>query len=272
LVVGCTGAKDLGAEQQQAVASERTSSKQTNSEPTEKKPAEGKLHTPKGAVVVRAGEEAVAQAGTYGKHTIARVGGTNVKGEDGTSATAHPAEVVLKIEGSPGTEFSGTCTVGGKENKISGRVPESFVYKAEGQWLECEIRKQSSNSGALKVMFTAGDHTNSVQQTSAQGGTITLRYESGGSTDLCSSSTSVSGDQANSSSQVIVSQSSSSSEGNSSSQTHASASQNSCAHIGNELLRMHLPKLFDKWLDGSGAHSSKRSGSHHEHQHQHHHN
>src|SRR5215211_390940 len=216
LVVGCTGAKDLGAEQQQAVASERTSSKQTNSEPTEKKPADSGRRAEAGAVVVRAGEEAVAQAGTHGKHTIARVGGTNVKGEDGTSnATAHPAEVMLKIEGSPGTEFSGTCTVGGKENKISGRVPESFVYKPDGQRLECEIRKQSSNSGVLTVMFTAGDHTHSVQQTSAQGSTITLRYESGESTDLCSSATSVSGGQANSSS-------------------HVSVSQSSCAHIGND--------------------------------------
>jgi hypothetical protein len=92
---------------------------------------------------------------------------------------------------------------------VSGRVPKRLIYEPDGQRLECEIRKQSSNSGEMKVEFSAGDHTNSVQQTSTQGGSLTLRYESHGSTGLVSSSTSVSGNQANSTSQVSVLQSNS---------------------------------------------------------------
>jgi hypothetical protein len=160
----------------------------------------------KAGVMVRAGNStAVARDG----EAVVKVGGFKTAKGEGTHATAPSREVALKIEGSPGTEFSGTCIVGGKEKKVSGRVPKRFIYAPDGQRLECEIRKQSSNSGEMKVEFSAGDHTNSVQQTSTQGGSLTLRYESHGSTALVSSSTSVSGDQANTTSQVSVLQSNS---------------------------------------------------------------
>ena len=136
-----------------------------------------------------------------------RVGGFRTAKGEGAEATAPSREVALNIEGSPATEFSGTCIIGGKEVKVSGRVPKRFIYEPDGQPLECEISKQSSNSGQMKVELCAGGHTNSVQQTSTQGGSLTLRYESHGSTALVSSSTSVSGYQANSTSQVSVLQS-----------------------------------------------------------------
>jgi hypothetical protein len=161
----------------------------------------------KADVVVRSGNSAVvARAG----EAMARVGGFKTpKGED-ADASASSGKVTLKIEGSPGTEFSGTCIIGGKEEKkISGRVPKRFIFEPDGQPLECEIRKQSSNSGQMKVAFSAGDDTNSVQQTSTQGRSVTLLYDGHGSTALVSSSTSVSGDQANSTSQVSVLQSNS---------------------------------------------------------------
>src|SRR5215211_4364822 len=156
-------------------------------------------------VVVRAGKPAVvARAG----EAVVRVGGLKTAKGEGADAPAPSGEVTLKIEGSPGTEFSGTCIVGGKEEKkVSGRVPKRFIYETDGQRLECEIRKQSSNSGQMKVEFSAKDHTTSVQQSSTQGDSVTLLYESHGSTALVSSSTSVSGDQANSTSQVSVLQS-----------------------------------------------------------------
>jgi hypothetical protein len=158
----------------------------------------------KAGVVVRSGNsEVVARAG----EAVVRVGGFRSAKGEGADTTAPSREVTLKIEGSPGTEFSGTCIVGAKEEKVSGRVPKRFIYEPDGHRLECEIRKHSSNSGQMRVEFSAGDDTNSVQQTSAQDGSITLRYESHGSTGLVSSSTSVSGDQANSSSQVSVLQS-----------------------------------------------------------------
>ena len=163
----------------------------------------------KAGVVVRAGNSAVvARAG----EAVVRVGGFKTAKGEGADATASSGKVTLKIEGSPGTEFSGTCIIGGKEEKkVSGRVPKRFTYEPDGQRLECEISKQSSNSGQMKVEFSAKDHTNSVQQSSTQGDSVTLRYESHGSTGLLSSSTSVSGNQANSTSQVSVLQSNSNS-------------------------------------------------------------
>jgi hypothetical protein len=155
--------------------------------------------------VVRAGNSAVvARAG----EAVVRVGGFKTAKGEGVDASAPSGEVTLNIEGSPGTKFSGTCIIGGKvEKKISGRVPKRFVYELDGQRLECEIRKQSSNSGQMKVEFSAGGQTNSIQQTSTQGAFLTLRYGGHGSTALVSSSTSVSGNQANSTSQVSVLQS-----------------------------------------------------------------
>jgi hypothetical protein len=161
----------------------------------------------KAGVVVRAGNPAV---GAWAGEAVVRVGGFRPAKGEGADATAPSGEVTLRIEGSPGTEFSGTCIVGGKEEKkVSGRVPKRFIYEPDGQRLECQIRKQSSNSGEIKVEFNTGDHTNSVQQTSTQGGSLTLRYDGHGSTSLVSSSTSVSGNQANSTSQVSVLQSNS---------------------------------------------------------------
>jgi len=159
----------------------------------------------KAGVVVRAGNSAiVARAG----EAVVRVGGFKTAKGEGADASAPSGKVTLKLEGSPGTEFSGTCIIGGKEEKkISGRVPKRFIYELDGQRLECEIRKQSSHSGQMKVEFSAGGQTNSVQQTSTQGGSLTLRYDGHGSTALVSSSTSVSGNQANTTSQVSVLQS-----------------------------------------------------------------
>ena len=126
--------------------------------------AESAPHTPeesddqvrrakKAGVVVRAGNSAVvARAG----EAVVRVGGFKAAKGEGTNATAPSREVTLKIEGSPGTEFSGTCIIGGKEEKkLSGRVPKRFIYELDGQRLECEISKQSSNSGQMKVVFSA---------------------------------------------------------------------------------------------------------------------
>jgi hypothetical protein len=163
----------------------------------------------KAGVVVRTGNSAVvARAG----EAVVRVGGFKTAKGEGADATASSGEVTLKIEGSPGTGFSGTCIIGSKEEKkVSGRVPKRFIYEPDGQPLECQIRKQSSNSGQMKVEFSAKDHTNSVQQTSTQGGSVALRYDGQGSTALVSSSTSVSVDQANFTSQVSVLQSNSNS-------------------------------------------------------------
>ena len=184
----------------------------TTAESTPHSPEESDDHvqrTKKAGVVVSAGNSAVvARAG----EAVVRVGGFKSAKAEGAEATASSRKVTLKIEGSPATEFSGMCIVGDEEKKLSGRVPKRFtIYELDGKPLECEISKQSANSGEMKVEFSAGDDTNSVQQTSIQGGSLTLRYDGHGSTALVSSSTSDSVDQANSTSQVSVLQSNSNS-------------------------------------------------------------
>jgi len=165
--------------------------------------------TKKAGVVVRSGNPTVvARAG----QAVVRVGGLKSAKAEGAKATASSRKVTLKIEGSPATEFSGMCIVGDEEKKLSGRVPKRFtIYELDGQPFECEISKHSANSGEMKVEFSAGDDTNSVQQTSIQGGSIALRYDGHGSTTLVTSSTSDSVDQANSTSQASVLQSNSNS-------------------------------------------------------------
>jgi hypothetical protein len=94
-------------------------------------------------------------------------------------------EITLSIEGDPGTEFSGTCTVGEEENEFSGQVPESFGYDLEGQQLECEIRQE--DAGSLKILLTGtGDRIE--QQINNPGGTISLTYSENGVSSSTSSS------------------------------------------------------------------------------------
>src|SRR5215216_316957 len=215
---GCAQASS-SAERQEHRAPTQEAAKDRQSIMRVKEPTTAEIapHTPeesedhvrrakKTGVVVHAGNTAVvARAG----EAVVRVGGFKTAKGEAADATAPSGEVTLKIEGSPATEFSGMCIIGGEEKKLSGRVPKRFIFELDGQPLECEIRKQSSHSGQMKVEFSAGDDTNSVQQTSTQGGSITLRYEDHGSTALVTSSTSASGDQATSTSQVSVLQSNS---------------------------------------------------------------
>jgi hypothetical protein len=109
--------------------------------------------------------------------------------EGGTRAQT----ATLEIKGDPGTQFSGSCTVGDEKQQISGQAPERFVYELGGQRLGCEIRKDSA-SGNLQLVFSAGENTRAVQQIS--GGTINLTYDNG----MISFSSSGSGGQVSSSS------------------------------------------------------------------------
>ncbi len=87
-------------------------------------------------------------------------------------------EVVIRLEGAPKTTFTGLCSVGQKQNVLSGQVPERFTFDLAGERLECRIEKRDGADGDLKVVLVAGDTTRSVQQTNAPGGVINLSYES----------------------------------------------------------------------------------------------
>ncbi len=129
-------------------------------------------------IVVRAGD------------TETRVGGAGSQGStsptgSATGSESPTGEATLEIQGSPGTEFSGTCTVGDEVNEIGGQAPERFTYQLDGRRIECEIRQESA--GNLGVGFTAGVSTSSVQQINSQGGTINIVYENGSLSSFSSS-------------------------------------------------------------------------------------
>jgi hypothetical protein len=88
-------------------------------------------------------------------------------------------EVVIRLEGDPNTTFTGLCSVGRKQNVLSGRVPERFTFDLAGERLDCRIEKSSEDDGDLKVVLVAGDTTRSVQQTNSPDGVINVSYESG---------------------------------------------------------------------------------------------
>ncbi len=96
-------------------------------------------------------------------------------------------EAMLRIEGDPQTEFSGSCAVGDQEAQtITGSVPQSFTYALDGQRLKCEIRNESG--GEMEVILEAGNDR-SVQRTNVQGATTRLTYsEEGISSSTISSS------------------------------------------------------------------------------------
>jgi len=102
----------------------------------------------------------------------------------------------LEIVGSPGQPFSGSCAIGdGEPEKIGGEVPESFAYDLGGRALDCEV----SSNGDLRVEFTDGENTHSVQ--SISGGTLNLAYRNGSISSVTSSSSMVNREGNTSSSQ-----------------------------------------------------------------------
>ena len=90
------------------------------------------------------------------------------RGDDGGNG------VKLRIDGSSGTRFSGSCTVGdGEPEEIGGEVPKSFTYNLGEKPLRCEI---SSVGDVVEVSLTHGG-TRSVQRFG--GGALNLTYENG---------------------------------------------------------------------------------------------
>ena len=128
-------------------------------------------------------------------------------GAGGTTQSGGPQKATLEMSGSPGTGFSGSCTVGDQKSDLDGQVPDRFVYDLGGKKIDCEIRKEDAE-GNLQVTFTAGN-TTSVQQIGQ--GAVNLTYDKG----QVSFSSSDSGGQTSSSSSQVVS----SSQNNSSSVT-----------------------------------------------------
>ena len=85
-------------------------------------------------------------------------------------------DVMIRLEGDPGTTFSGLCSVGEEQKVLSGQVPKRFEFDLKGRQLSCRIEKQDDKTGDLKVVLIAGEATRSVQQTNTPGGVIKVSY------------------------------------------------------------------------------------------------
>jgi len=165
-----------------------------------------------------AGTEDAEAETTRAEDTAAR-GGDDAAEGNGRATDVGPGEdggrgerVSLEIGGSPGTAFSGVCSVGDEEAELAGEVPQRFVYYPEGREIHCELRKEDAGSGNLKVVLAAPGNR-IVQQTNAEGGSVELTFSgNGGSSSVSTSTTSSgSGSQVSSSSSSVSSSSSSSS-------------------------------------------------------------
>lgn len=94
----------------------------------------------------------------------------------------------LRLEGEPGTPFSGTCTADGVEEELEGEVPETFTYEVDRS-LECEVRTHDPG-GSLRTVFTSADGTTrSTQQVSGADSTISFAYSGGSFSSSVSSDT-----------------------------------------------------------------------------------
>ena len=126
-------------------------------------------------------------------------GCSNVNAE--ASGDSDKDQARLEIKGSPGEDFSGSCTIGNEESReIGGDVPKSITYNLKGRSLDCEI----SSDGDLQVELTVGENTHSAQ--SISGGTLNLTYKDGSISTVASSSSRASRGGSSSTSQVTSSQ------------------------------------------------------------------
>ena len=189
---------------------------QTAREPEGGRDVKAEARAGQGGVVARAGDGAVARAGDAVARAEggaeARAGEAVAKAEnraeshiEGSGDGERAREATLKIEGDPGTGFSGTCTIGDEVREVSGQVPGRFVFKLEGQKLECEIHKQST--GAMNVVLDA-DGSDNVQQTNSRRATVRIVYSGEGYSSSVQSSIVSSRQTLNSHSSSIVSSSS----------------------------------------------------------------
>lgn len=114
---------------------------------------------------------------------VALAAGCSYQNAD-ASAGDEKDQARLEVKGSPGTEFTGSCTVGdGEPTKIGGEAPKGFTYDLKAKSLECEV----SSDDNLQVELAVGENTHSAQ--SISGGTLHLTYEHGSiSTDTSSTS------------------------------------------------------------------------------------
>jgi hypothetical protein len=159
-----------------------------------------------GKTVERSASTEDTEAATMRTEDTGARGGDNAAEGNGRATEGGSGEdegrderVSLEIRGSPGTAFSGLCSVGDEEAELAGEVPQRFVYYPEGRKIHCELRKEDAGSGNLKVVLAAPGNR-IVQQTNAESGTVELTLSGNGGSSSSSVSTSTTSSSSSSSS------------------------------------------------------------------------
>ncbi len=119
--------------------------------------------------------------GNWTSQSLAQAKQDEAKGKHGGQG-----DVTLRIEGDREVPFSGGCTVGEEQRKISGQTPRIFEFDLKGRELSCEIDKKASQSDELEVVLS-GEDVHSVQRLGGAKGTVRLTYGGGGSFSSMSS-------------------------------------------------------------------------------------
>ena len=101
---------------------------------------------------------------------------------------AAAAEAMLVLQGPPGSQVSGSCSVGDEApQQISGQLPQSVTFDLKGKPLNCKI--SSEGSAAVQVNFTAMGDNNQVRAVQRiSGGSLNLTYNNGSISTVASSS------------------------------------------------------------------------------------
>lgn len=114
----------------------------------------GEAEVSAGGGEARAGDAVAGDGEARAGEVVA--GDGEAEGEkDGADARPGKDRVKLKIGGEPGTQFSGSCDIGGEKREVSGQVPGRFVYDLEGRGISCEIRNETG-TGQLKFSVDLG--------------------------------------------------------------------------------------------------------------------
>ena len=98
------------------------------------------------------------------------------------------AEALLVLQGAPGSQVSGSCSVGDEApQQISGQLPQSFTFDLKGKLLNCKISPEGG--AAVQVNFTAMGDNNQVRAVQRiSGGSLNLTYNNGSISTVASSS------------------------------------------------------------------------------------
>lgn len=107
-----------------------------------------------------------------GDTTASSGAGKETTSSSGTGS-GNANSVTIRVGGEPGLEFSGRCVVDGKRRDLGDQVPQTYTYEPRER-LRCEV--SSRERGKLRVSFSDGEGTNTLQEVGPQRGTVELNY------------------------------------------------------------------------------------------------